>query len=193
MKKNIRTIGIDDAAFSREKSTETFVFGVVVRGNNLVEGVLRTKILVDGLDATEKIIEMINRSKFQNQIKAIVLGSATIAAFNIINMVEIFQKTAIPIISILHKLPDNAEVKKALVHLPDWEKRFEILMSNPALEKIEFINVSGRACKIYVQYLGFKDTNEIKNLLKNTCYTSCIPESLRFADMIGQSFKDYMM
>ena len=193
MKKNIRTIGIDDAAFSREKSTKTFVFGVVVRGNNLVEGVLRTEVLVDGLDATEKIIEMINRSKFKKQIKAIVLGSATIAAFNIINMVEIFQKTVIPIISILHELPDNVEVKKALVHLPDWEKRLEMLMYNPTLEKIEFINESGRACKIYVQHLGFKDTNEVKDLLKNTTYTSCVPESLRLADMIGQNFKDYIM
>ena len=193
MKKNIRIIGIDDAAFSREKSSETFVFGVVVRGNNLVEGILRTEIQVDGLDATEKITDMINGSKFKNQIKAIVLGSVTIAAFNIINMNEIFQKTSIPIISILNELPDNTEVKKALVHLPDWEKRLEILTSNPALEKIEFINESGRECKIYVQYLGFKETSEVKNLLKNTTFTSCVPEGLRLADMIGRNFKDFIM
>jgi len=66
-------------------------------------------------------------------------------------------------------------------------------LSNPSLEKIEFINESGRTCRFYVQYLGFKDTNEIKNLLKNTTYTSCVPENLRLADMIGQNFKDFII
>jgi len=193
MKKHIRTIGIDDAAFSREKSLKCFVFGVVVRGNNLVEGVLRTEITVDGLDATERIITMIKESKFLNQVKTIVLGSATIAAFNVINMEEIYQKTAIPTISIFHTPPNDAEVKKALSHLPDWEKRLEILMSNPNLEKVEFINQSGRKCKTYVQYLGFSNINEVKNLLQITTYSSCVPESLRLADIIGQSFKDYLL
>ncbi len=193
MKKDIRTIGIDDAAFDREKSSKVFVFGVVVRGNSLVEGILRTELTIDGFDATEKIINLVNESKFKNQIRATILGSATIAAFNIINMLKVFQKTSIPIISILHEPPNNTKVQKALTHLPDWEKRLEILKSNPALEKIEFINQSGRECKVHVQYLGFKDINEVKNLLKNTTYTSCVPESLRLADMIGQNFKDYII
>ena len=193
MKKNIRTIGIDDAAFDRNKSSKVFVFGVVVRGNDLVEGILRTQVTVDGLDATENIISLLNKSKFKEQVKAIILGSATIAAFNIIDMNEIYQETNIPIISILHELPDNIEVKKALSHLPDWEKRHEILISNPTLERIEFTNQSGRQCKIYVQYLGFEDINEVKNLIKNTTFTSCIPESLRLADMIGQNFKDFII
>ena len=55
MKENNRTIGIDDAAFNREKSTKTFVFGVVVRGYSLVEGVLRTEVQIDGISATKKI------------------------------------------------------------------------------------------------------------------------------------------
>jgi endonuclease V-like protein UPF0215 family len=193
VKKNIRTIGIDDAAFDRKNSSKVFIFGVIVRGHDLVEGVLRTEVTVDGLDATEEIINMINKSKFKNQVKVIVLGSATIAAFNIINMNEVFRRTTIPIISILHELPNEVEVKKALTHLPDWERRHEILASNPTLEKIEFTNQSGRDCCIYVQYLGFKDIVEVRNLIKNTTYTSCVPESLRLADLIGQNFKDYII
>ena len=193
MKKNIRTLGVDDAAFNREKSSNTFVFGVVVRGNNLVEGILRTKITIDGLDATKNIINMINESKFTVQIRAIILASATIGAFNIIDMNEIFVKTNIPILIILNKPPDNDEVKKALNHLPDCEKRFAILMSNPKIELIKFTNQNGRECKVHVQYIGFNDIKEVKLLIQSTSYTSCIPESLRLADLLGQSFKDFII
>ena len=55
VKSNIRTIGIDDAAFQREKSSKTFVFGVVIRGHSFAEGILRTDVEIDGMNATDKI------------------------------------------------------------------------------------------------------------------------------------------
>ena len=100
VKENIRTIGIDDAAFKRDLSSNTFVFGVIVRGYSLVEGVLRTKVKIDGLDATEKIGNMICESKFYEQLRAIFLRSSTIAAFNIIDMGMLYNKTALPIVTL---------------------------------------------------------------------------------------------
>lgn len=193
MKKNIRTIGIDDAAFQRENSSKTFVFGVVMRGYNLVEGVLRTEIKIDGLDATEKISEMITSSKFENQLKAIFLGSSTIAAFNIIDMKKLCENTSIPVLTVLSQPPNEKEVKMALSHLDDWEKRYEILDSNPSLQKIEFKNQIGRLCKMHIQHIGFKEQKTVREILQFTTYSSSIPEGLRLADMIGQSFKDYIL
>ena len=193
MKKNIRTIGIDDAAFKRESSDRTFVFGVIMRGYSLVEGILRTEIKIDGLDATKKIGEMIMKSKFPNQLKAIILGSSTIAAFNIVDLRKLFKYTSIPVMVVLSHRPKDKEVKKALSHLKDWKERYEILKFNPPLRSIDFINQAGRNCKMYVQHIGFKENKDIKELLHFTTYTSSIPEGLRLADMIGQSFKNYTM
>jgi endonuclease V-like protein UPF0215 family len=193
VKENIRTIGIDDSAFQRDESTKTFVFGVIVRGHSLVEGILRTDVEIDGWNATDKISEMIINSKFTDQLKAIILGSSTIAAFNIINLNKLFYKTSIPVLSVLSHYPEEKEVKQALSHLEDWEKRYEVLYSNPDIQEIEYSNKMERKCKIYVQHIGFKDEKEVKELLHITSFSSCIPECLRLADLIGKSFKDYII
>jgi len=191
VKSNIRTIGIDDAAFQREKSSKTFVFGVIIRGYSLVEGVLRTDVKIDGMDATDRICNMISESKFHNQLKAVILGSSTIGAFNIIDLNSLYEQTSLPTITVLSHLPKNGEVKEALSHLPDWESRYEILTSNPPILKMEFVNQIGRKCNAYVQQIGFEENNIVKNLLHITSYSSAIPECLRLADMIGRSFKSF--
>ena len=193
MKTHIRTIGIDDAAFQRDKSSKTFVFGVVVRDYSLIEGVLRTEIEIDGLDATLKIADMIVQSKFQNQLKAIILGSSTIAAFNVININLLNEKTEIPIINVLNQLPNDIEVKKALSHLPDWELRYEILTNNPPIQRVEFENQIGNKYEANIQQVGFSRLREVKNILEITSFSSSIPECLRIADLIGQSFKTFIM
>lgn len=193
MKSNIRTIGIDDAAFQREKSSKTFVFGVVIRGHNLVEGVLRTDVEIDGMDATDRICKMVTESKFHTQLKAIILGSATIGAFNIIDLNILYEQTSLPTITVLSQLPKNGEVKEALLHLADWENRYAILTSNPSIQKIEFVNQIGRKCNAFVQQIGFEEINIVKNILHITSNSSAIPECLRLADMIGRSFKSFII
>ena len=193
MKSNVRTIGIDDAAFQREKSSKTFVFGVVIRGYSLVEGVLRTEIEIDGMDATDKICSMITKSKFHKQLKAIILGSSTIGAFNIINLNFLYEQTSIPAITVLPQLPKSNEVKEALSHLQDWKNRYDILDSNPPIHKMEFLNQIGRKCNAYVQQIGFEEIEMVKDILQITSYSSATPECLRLADLIGRSFKSFTM
>ncbi len=193
MKAHIRTIGIDDSAFQRGKSSKTFVFGVVVRDYSLIEGVLRTEVEIDGLDATSKIANMILQSNFQDQLKAIILGSSTIAAFNVINLNLLCEKTEIPVINILNQLPNETEVKKALSHLSDWKLRYEILTNNPPIQRIEFENQIGNKYETNIQQIGFSELKEVRNILKITSFSSSIPECLRIADLIGQSFKTFTM
>ncbi|MCG3215251.1 MAG: DUF99 family protein [Candidatus Heimdallarchaeota archaeon] len=193
MKSNVRTIGIDDAAFQREKSSKAFVFGVIIRGYSLVEGVLRTEVEVDGKDATERICQMLIQSKFHNQVKSIFLGSATIAAFNIIDLNFLYEHTSIPVVTILSQIPNEDEVKNAISHLVDWKKRYEILSSNPPIQQINFVNQLGRKCSMYIQYAGFERITEVQKLLEIASYSSCIPECLRLADLIGQSFKSFII
>ena len=191
MKEQIRTIGIDDAAFNRQKSTRTFVFGVIMRGHSLVEGILRTSVEVDGLDATDCVGKMIKSSKFCKQLKAVFFASSTIAAFNVIDLEELFNKINIPIMVVLDRLPNKKLVKDALKHTREGEKRYEILAKSPPIQQISFTNNIGRICEVNVQYLGLKNLQEAKKFLERTASVSAVPESLRLADMIGQTFKSF--
>jgi endonuclease V-like protein UPF0215 family len=191
MKDCIRTIGVDDAAFQRKTSKNAFVFGVIVRGYNLVEGILRTMVEVDGWDATEKISEMIASSKYVTQLRAIILGSSTIAAFNIIDLRKLFDITKIPVITILSTLPNEEDVKTALSNLENWNERYNVLSSNPPIEEILFKNQIGKQYKKFFQQVGFTNTEQVREIIEISTYSSSVPECLRLADMIGQSFKNY--
>lgn len=188
MKSDIRTIGIDDVAFCRETDKTTYIFGVVVRGSHIVEGIVQTRVTIDGLDATERISEMIKTSKYYGQLKAIFFASSTIAAFNIVEVPLLYELTQIPIIILLHKLPDEKKTERALAHFIDGKKRMSILKANPPYCSITFKNKQKRMCKGFVQYFGI-DKKSVSTLLSITSYMSCVPECLRIADLIGRSFR----
>ena len=53
-KKEIRVIGIDDAPFRKFSKGKVFVIGTVFRGGTLLDGILSTKVNVDGSNSTKK-------------------------------------------------------------------------------------------------------------------------------------------
>ncbi|RZN69841.1 MAG: DUF99 family protein [Candidatus Methanolliviera hydrocarbonicum] len=63
-KENIRVLGIDDAFLDEEYS---IIIGAIFRGKSVLEGVISSKIQVDGLNSTEKIIEMLFESGYERQ------------------------------------------------------------------------------------------------------------------------------
>ena len=58
MKPNARVLGIDDAPFVFGDA-ETEVVGVVVRAPSYVEGVMMTRVAVDGRDANARLAAML--------------------------------------------------------------------------------------------------------------------------------------
>ena len=110
IKEGIKVLGIACSSFNRENDKTVSVIGVVLRGIDFLEGVLKTTVTVDGLDATEKIIEMIEKSSHKNQLKCIITRGVTIAGFNYIDMLQIFEKTGLPVISIVDRQPNIAEI-----------------------------------------------------------------------------------
>ena len=57
-KKEIRVIGIDDAPFNKFGKGNVLVVGVVFRGGMWLDGVLSTKVKVDGTNSTKKLINL---------------------------------------------------------------------------------------------------------------------------------------
>jgi len=111
IKKEIRVIGIDDSPYNKNNKTN-LIIGVVMRGGSWIDGILSTKVKVDGDDATTKIIKIINKCKFKTQLQCIFLDGIAVAGFNVIDIKELNQKTKIPVVVIIRKMPDIKKNKK---------------------------------------------------------------------------------
>jgi endonuclease V-like protein UPF0215 family len=175
MKPQIRILGIDDASHNRNKDKEVIVIGTVFRGGDFLDGVLTTKVKVDGNDATKKIAEMINNSKFKVQLRAIMIDGIAVAGFNVIGIQELSRKTKLPVIVVMRGYPDLKKIKNALIYLK---------MKN----KIKLIEKAGRIYpfnKIHFQYYGIKKTGA-EQILKISIKHADIPEPIRVAHLIGQ-------
>jgi len=174
VKKEIRVVGIDDSPFNKFKDKKILVVGVVMRGGSWVDGVLSTKVTVDGNDSTKKIIEMINKCKFKPQLQCIFLDGIAVAGFNVVDVKELNKKTKLPVIVIIRRMPDISNIRKTLIKI---NKKYKIKLIEKA-GKVEKIN------DIFVQLIGINLERTIK-ILKVVCTRSLIPEPIRLAHLIA--------
>ena len=177
MKKEIRVLGFDDAPF--EKGQETvLVIGTFFRGGEALDGVLSTTVEVDGEDATVKVIELVNNSKFKSQVQVILLDGIAFGGFNVVNIQSIFKYTGIPVIVVVRTRPDFEALRKTLQKL-GMEKKYALMEKAGTPQEVQV-----QEGKIYVQTAGI-DIDKAKEVLKICCTRSYIPEAIRVAHLIG--------
>jgi len=181
IKSEIRIIGIDDGPFEPRTKGKALLVGVIFRGGEWLDGVLRIYIEVDGTDATQRIGDMINKSRHKGQLRVIMVDGVTFAGFNVIDIQEIFRQTGLPVIVVSRKLPDFPKVKKALKNLPDWQERWRMLR---AAGKIYPVRSKPRAAPVCMQVAGIKRA-DAEQIVKLASTRSLVPEPLRVAHLIA--------
>ena len=182
MKKEIRILGIDDAPFSFDQKND-IVIGVITRGNSYVEAILSTKVEIDGSDATMKVIEMVNKTKYKQQLKAILIDGVALGGFNIVDIEKLYQSTGIPVITVTRNKPDFDSIKKALRnHFQDWEKRFDLMCAG----KLEEIQTGFNP--VWVKYAGL-DLKGAGRIVKLNILRGALPESIRLAHLIARGIE----
>jgi endonuclease V-like protein UPF0215 family len=181
IKPEIRILGVDDGVFIPRMKSLVSVVGAVFRGGYWLDGVMHTRIKVDGFDATSKIASMITNSPHYKQVRVIMLNGITFAGFNVVDIKKLHSKTKLPIITVTREKPDLAEIRKALRHLPKSEERWKAIQN--AGETLE-VSTIGKGEKIYVQVSGILE-EDARKILKLTSTRSNIPEALRVAHIIA--------
>jgi uncharacterized protein len=178
IKREIRILGIDDSALLSEK---IMIVGTIFRGGDWMDGVLRSDITKDGIDATDVICNMITRSKYYGQIRAVMLDGITYAGFNVVDINKIYRQTGIPVIVVLRSKPDFEKIKSALKYFPDGEERWAIIEKAGEIKKI-----AGNKDKspIYIQKAGIS-LESVTKIIRLTSIRSNIPEPLRVAHLIA--------
>jgi uncharacterized protein len=176
VKPEIRILGIDDSALFNEK---VMIVGAIFRGGDWIDGILRSEITKDGLDATEVICKMITKSKHHGQIRVVILDGITYGGFNVVDIQMLYRKTGIPVIVVMRSYPDFEKIKSALKHFSDGEVRWTIIKRAGAIEKI-----FGEKNPIYVQRAGI-GLETVEKIVRLTSIRSSIPEPLRVAHLIA--------
>ncbi len=177
IKKEYRIIGIDDGHFTKSGG-QVLVVGTIFRGGQWMDGVVSTKVDVDGNDATEKLIALINSSKHAAQLKCIMLNGIAIGGFNVIDIQELSKKTKLPVIVMIRKTPDFKKIKSALEKMGAIEKMDIIMRAG------EIYNTQVKEGKVFFQIAGIK-MEDAEKIIKISATRSFIPEPIRAAHIIA--------
>jgi len=185
VKREIRVIGIDDGPFDPAADSKCLLIGAIYRGSASLEGVEATWIDVDGMDATEKIVEMIMGSRHREQMRAIMLNGITFAGFNVADLQRISEDTELPVIAIVEREPHLDQIRNALSNLPDYRLRWGIIKKTgrPAP-----LMIPPRRRPIYAHAINIP-LEQAKEMIERTRNRSAIPEPLRAAHLISSAFK----
>ena len=181
IKPEIRVLGVDDGVFAPHVKGLVPVVGVVFRGGYWLDGVMHTKVEVDGFDATEKIVSMIIDSPHYKQLRVIMLDGITFAGFNVVNIKELNSETKLPVITVTREQPNFAEIREALKNLPESQERWKTMKS---AGKMFEVSTRSENEKVYMQTSGILE-EDARKILQLTSTRSSVPEALRVAHLIA--------
>ncbi|MEM2637999.1 MAG: DUF99 family protein [Candidatus Hadarchaeales archaeon] len=171
-------LGVDDGPST---SVAVLLVGVVCRGGTSVDGVLKTEIEKDGMDVTDKLIEMVSKSRHKGQLRVILTDGITFAGFNVLDVHRASDELGLPFIVISRKRPNMREMRTALKNLSGWKERWQLIKKTG---KIYEMRPKARGPPLYIQPIGI-NLREAEKIVRMSCVRSSIPEPVRLAHMIA--------
>jgi len=181
IKKEIRILAWDDGPFEFKTKGKDILIGVIFRGGQFIDGMLKTEVEIDGEDATEKIIEKTLKTRHKD-LRVMMLDGITFAGFNTVDIKEIYEKTKLPVIVINRKKPNMEKFIETIKRMPNAEKRLEAVEN---AGPIYWTTVKNK--RICFQSYGIKN-EDAEEIIKTTSTMSLIPEPLRAAHLIANGF-----
>lgn len=154
MKYGVRYIAIASGPIKNRK--KTLLVGIIFR-NSYIEGVLSGTVQKDGTDSTARIIRMIKRSRFKDQIRILVFNGIALAGLNIFDpdALEAGLKSSIVLMNrrrqnpkeLVHALKEFSRISKTEV-----KERIRIVKESAAMRPVK-INGLFLQSRLYGAYL----------------------------------------
>jgi hypothetical protein len=149
----------------------------ILEGTGVLE-IIIDRITVDGNDSTQVLLNSLNKT----EADVIILGGATFAGFNVVDVAHIYNVTEIPVIVYSDKYPDIQATYNALrKHFPDWEMRWSRYEALGAIHELKI----GEFPAVYYEKMGC-NTLFAEKVLMEQAITCRIPEAVRVADLIAK-------
>ncbi len=179
LKPAARVLGIAESTPSG--STTTFLAGVVMRNDLIIDGVNWVTAQIGGMDATKAVLELVNKIQ-RLDCNLIMLHGSVIARYNMIDLPQLHRNTGLPVISITREPQEDLLYHLKSTFPKDWEARWSIAQQNgPMHELILPTDVS-----VFVQFQG-QELAQIKGLISLLTKFGGIPEPIRVARLIARA------
>lgn len=175
----MKILAVEDGGFVPWRKGKTLLVGAVLHSRSIIEDVLLSKIEIDGLDATDKLIEMVKR--YGRSLDLIMLASIPYAGFNVMDPKRLYDELRIPVVVVNPEKPDSRAVKVALqTHFRDWRKRLSIInkVGKPSRLKIDEEKV------LYIHSIGMPKRDAAR-IIKDWMIVGYRPEPLRVARLLA--------
>ncbi|MFZ0830521.1 MAG: DUF99 family protein [Thermoplasmata archaeon] len=181
-KPHLRVIGLDDGPFVRSARRAALV-GIVFSTPNYVEGIVRTSVAIDGTDATDRILSVLEGSPFLDGVRAVLLDGIAVGGFNLIDLDRLHERLQRPIVTVTRHLPDFSAIRAALrKYFPrDATARWALVRAH-ALFRLPMpegnpLRVSAVGCT----------RAEAAAIVRRTTVRGNLPEPLRLARLVARA------
>lgn len=175
----IRVVGVDDGAFTTNKSKQRALLLAVLFQNCHILAIEIGTIKVDGTDANNVLAFLLKSIRFD----VVMLSSISLGGFNLVNIRELAHDTRKPVIAVTGERPDNKAVRKALLdHFDDWRERWKTVV---AAGRVYSCKPLRDEPKLYFEVKG-ASTAFAREVIKATAAISRLPEPIRAARILAR-------
>jgi endonuclease V-like protein UPF0215 family len=174
------TIGFDDGPFAPDHRGDVDLIGAVFSGLRL-EGVLRTKVRRDGRNATDRMVEAIEGSRFRKHTQLILLQGIAVAGFNVVDIHALSRRLGKPALVVSRHKPDLDAIRDALCGSVKGGKR-----------KWQLVERAGPPLPVgalWIQCAGC-NCDAAASLIERLAVNGKVPEPLRTAHLIAGGISD---
>jgi uncharacterized protein len=167
--------GFDDAPFDHAHRGAVRIVGAVCARTRL-DGVVSGLVWRDGSNATRRIVELVQGTRFVDNVRAVLLQGIAVAGFNVIDVVALHESLGVPVLVVMRRPPRLDAVKRALYeHTPGGARKWALVERAGPIERIG---------AVYTQRVGI-EREAARALLDATTLHGNVPEPLRVALLIA--------
>lgn len=152
-----------------------------MRSDMVIDGVTFSTVKVGGMDATERMLEML-RNLDRNDINLLLLNGCVISWYNVIDLNRLTEETGLPLICVTYEESDGLEKYFEELFPEDKEERIKIYHSNGPRTLLKLHT----GYKVYIRFLKMT-TDEARVILKKFTSHGAIPEPLRVARLLAKA------
>lgn len=168
-------IGFDDAPFEAAPRHEPVKLVGVVVARDRLDGVVLGEVTRDGDDATDAVAALLEGSRFDGHVQAVLLQGIAFGGFNVVDLPALAERLARPVIVVARKEPRWEKIRSALEKVPGGAAKWARIERAGPMEPL---------AGLWVQRAGIDAADAEATLALHARHGS-LPEPLRVAHLLG--------
>ncbi|MEZ0346535.1 MAG: DUF99 family protein [Infirmifilum sp.] len=179
-----RVLGV--AECFNKKQRRSIIAAVSYRRDSVIDGFYITWVSVGGLDATDKIAQLVRETQ-RKDLNIIMLNGCIISWFNIVDIFSLYEELGIPVICLSYEESDGLE-KYIREYFPGEEERLRLYRK---LGERERVYIKATKSYVYARFAGLSE-REVREVLNLLTLHGKTPEPLRLAQSLARSIHDFL-